>query len=681
VTAVSFTAGAGAQVKSRRPLFLLALAALPLLVYLPALSNNELIWDSKPMIMENELLQGAFSPLAPFRSGYWSATSQGASSRYDYYRPLTVLSFMIEKAIWGLSPFRLRLVNLLIFIAALFSLYFFLLRQAAPPGLAETAVALYALFPLHLDNINWVVSRCELLMLLFGVLSLLLFDHFLEKRRPWLGLLALTSFALALFSKEAALFFLPLFPLHEYIRRRRLTLPLYILPLLVTAGFWLLKSTVIGRGGFPIRPFPGLWENILPVLGALGYYARSLVFPFLYDMFLPIDAVQTPMYLVAGAGFIFFLALAPLLDRKRAGLLGAWFWIAPFLAGSVLLVFTPIHPFSIFTRYLLLPAIGWTWLLAHGLHALRPALRKAVLAFLLAASAVAVIIHTQNYRSELDFWNRAYRDCPDNSFILDKYAAQLLEEGDYIRSETLLRRALTFKMKISTAGSVALQLSDIAFAKARYEESLDWLEKMAPLELDPLHARHRWHRLLKISLARGELAAAEALINEAAAASGLPTPTSKIELFLAFAEWDKARAAARILSVPLLAEWSRRIQAAESFFSSLGPRRQAEYFIRCGNFGSAWNLWPEKDAPGIPERLQAAKLAILAGHEEEGERRLARLLKEHSANFKVLNSTGGLFFDLHRTGDALGFYQRSLRLQPDQPGLIERMRLIDPLPR
>jgi tetratricopeptide (TPR) repeat protein len=667
--------------KQRHALFLLALAALPLLVYLPALSDHELIWDSKPMILENELLQGAFSPLAPFRSGYWSATSQGASSRYDYYRPLTVLSFMIEKAVWGLSPFRLRLVNLLIFIAALFSLYFFLLRQGAPPGVAETAVALYALFPLHLDNINWVVSRCELLMLLFGVLSLLLFDHFLERKRPWLGLLALASFALALFSKESALFFLPLFPLHEYIRRRRLSLPLYILPLLVTAGFWLLKSMVIGRGGFPIRPFPGLLENILPVLGALGYYGRSLVFPFLYDMFLPIDAVQTVIYLAAGTGVILFLALAPLLGRKRAGFLGAWFWIAPFLAGSVLLVFTPIHPFSIFTRYLLVPAIGWTWLLAHGLQALRPVPRKAALAFLLVASAGAVIVHTQNYRSELDFWERAYRSCPDNSFILDKYAAQLREAGDLSRSEALLRRALAFKMKVSTAGSVALQLSDIAFAKARYEESLDWLEKMGSLELDPLHARHRWHRLLKIHLARGELAAAEAALGEAAASAGPPAPASRIELYLAFAEWGRARAAARALPLPALAESSRRIGAAEGFFRGLGPRGQAEYFIRCGNFGSAWNLWPEKDAPGIRERLQAARLAILAGREEEGERRLALLLKEQGADFKVLNSAGGLYFDLHRAGEALGLYRRSLRLRPDQPGLIERLRLIAPLPR
>jgi len=305
-------------------------------------------------------------------------------------------------------------------------------------------------------------------------------------------------------------------------------------------------------------------------------------------------------------------------------------------------------------------------------------LRTAAVAVLLAASAVAVIVHTQNYRSELDFWNRAYRSCPTNSFILDKYATQLLEEGDYIGGEALLRRALAIKMKISTAGSVALQLSDIAFARARYEESLEWLGKMATLKLDPLHARHRRHRLLRIHLARGDLAAAEAALNEAPASFGPAAPASRIELYLAFAEWDRAREAARLLAAPLPDEWSTRIDEKEAAFRLLDPRQQAEYFIRCGNFGFAWNVWPEKDAPAIPGRLQAARLAILAGHEEEGERRLAQLVKEYGANFKVLNSAGGLFFDLHRGGEALVLYRRSLRLQPDQPALIKRLRWIAP---
>ena len=166
--------------KRQPAFFLLALAILPLLVYLPALTH-ELIWDSRPIIMENDLLKGSLSPAAPFRSGYWATTSQRSDGGYDYYRPLTILSFMAEKAAWGLSPFRLRLVNLMIFITALFCLYFFLRRQAAPRGAAETAVVLYALFPLHLDNINWVVGRCDLLMLLFGAPALRALKRFRQR--------------------------------------------------------------------------------------------------------------------------------------------------------------------------------------------------------------------------------------------------------------------------------------------------------------------------------------------------------------------------------------------------------------------------------------------------------------------------------------------------------------------
>ncbi len=661
--------------KKNKYFFPLALALLTLLVYLPSL-KHELIWDSRPMILENSLLQGDFSLSAPFRSGYWSSTSQ-KNPGYDYYRPLMVLSFMAEKSVWGLSPWRLRFVNLLIFIAALFALYSFLRRQTALPGAAQAAVLLFALFPLHLDNINWVVGRCDLLMLLFGLLSLLLFDHFLEKKRLWLGLLALLSFALALLSKETALFFIPLFPLHELIRKRRLSLPLYLLPLLAASAFWLLKSAVIGRGGFPIRPFPTLWENVLPILGALGYYARSLVFPFIYDMFLPVNAVQTVPYLVAGALFALFLVLVPVLGRKRAVLTGAWFWIAPFLAGSLLLVFTPIQPFSISSRYLMVPAVGWVWFLGHWLSALPDRAGKAVISILLVASAASITVHSQKYRSETDFWKNALASCPNDSFFLTKYANQLRENGDLVNSEVLLRRALAFKMKNSTAVNIALQLADIAFARARYEESLGWLEKMRPLKLDLPSNGYRLQRLLKIHMARGDLAGAEATMRELAGASPGPQAQKNwSELYLSFAEWDKARAAARTLAAPLAAGWLEMIRKEESAFRSREPAGQAEFFLRRGNFGCAWNLWPGKDSPGIPEQLQTARLALLAGDEKEGERRIGRLAKEHATDFKVLNSAGNLLFGLQRIDEALDFYRRSLRLKPDQPALSERVKRI-----
>lgn len=672
----------------------LVLLLLSLFVYLPHL-GHELIWDSKPIIGENDLLRQGFSPVAPFRSGYWETTSQRSDGGYDYYRPLTILSFMAEKALWGLSPWGLKLVNLLLFIVALFVLRAFLRRQDAGaegswPGAAEAAVLLFALFPPHLDNILWVVGRCDLLMFLFGLLSLLLFDRFLERRSPWAGLAALFSYLLALLAKESALFFLPLIPLHELVRRRRISLPLFIPPLLLTLGYWLLKSVVIGRGGLPLRPFPGLPENFANLAGALGYYARSLVFPFRYDMFLPLDAVRSAPLLVLGAAAALLLALglayalrdatgavrppAAADSGRRSLFLGTWFWTAPFLGGALLMVFTPIHPFSLSTRYLLLPAVGWAWFLGHSLQALKPAAKRAALLLLLAASAFSIAAHSRKYSGEGEFWKTALDSRPGESFFLYKYAGELLRSGEAIRAEPLLRRALRAPLKASTAAGIALHLSDIAFAQARYGQSLEWLEKAATLRLNRLHERRRRQRLLALHTARNDLAAAEAAVLQAR-----PLPENLVRLHLSFAAWDKARQAARSLSAPQVEAWLRIVQKEENAFAASGPAGRVRFFMQRGNFAAAWKQWPDRDAPGVAAQLQAARMALLAGDEEEGRMRIARLVGEYGNDHRIVNSAANLLYDLQRGDEALDLYRRSLRLNPSQPAVRERVVFLERL--
>jgi tetratricopeptide (TPR) repeat protein len=662
--------------KHKRILFFCLLVMLPLLVYLPTL-KHELIWDSKPIILENNLLQGAFSLSAPFQSGYWASTSQ-MSSGYDYYRPLMVLSFMVEKAVWGLNPFRLRLVNLLIFIAGLIILYFFLSRQTATSGIAEMAVLLFALFPLNLDNITWVVGRCDLLMLCFGLLALYLLDLFLARRSVLLGIFTVASYLLALLSKEAALFFLPLFLLHELSRRKRLFYPLHALYLVVTVLYWGLKSAVIGRSSIPFHFFPSLLENGRVLLGVLGYYFRSLMFPFRYDMFLPVDAVKTSIYLLSGFLFIFLMAVLLWLGRKKSQYLQAWIWIAPFLAGHLLMVFTPIYPFSISTRYLLLPAIGLVWLLSHFFQSLPGPRRKFILVMLLFTQAAAIIGNAQKYQSETDFWASALKSCPNDSFFLSQYAGQLRRDGDFIRSEILLRRALTFTMRNSTAVAIALQLADIARSQARYAESLGWLEKIRYLPLDRLQTVYRLGQLLKIHQARGDLAEAEMDVQ----AMSLTSPAEQVikihmELYLAFAAWEKAREAALALKIPQTVDWPAQIDKMQSTFQSLPPKGQAVYFVNHGNFAYGWSLWPKETSPGFAEQMQLARLAFLAGQEEEGRRRIEILAQKGETNFRILNSVGNFFFDLQRAEEALPFYRRSLQLNPNQPALLERVKQAD----
>lgn len=667
---MSISAKARAKMKANKALAAAAIALLPLLAYLPAL-KSELIWDSKPMILENDLLQGEFSLLAPFKSGWWETTSQGGEGGYDYYRPLTVLSFMAEKALWGISPWRMHMVNLLLFLAAILILYRFLRRWQAPPGTAEAAALLFALFPPHLDNINWVVGRCDLLMLLFGLLSLLLFDRFLANRRWQTGALSWLSLALALFAKESALFFLPLFPLLELRRRERISPKLHVSPLLVAGAVWMLKSAAIGRGGFPLRLFPSVWENIETPLAALGYYARSLAFPFAYDMFLPVSAVKSFPYLAAGALFALFLLLAPFLARRQSPLLFSWSWIAPFLGGALLLLFTPIHPFSISSRYLMIPAIGAAWLLALALARLRPPVRRALLAALLVLAVAAIQVHSQKYAGEAAFWKTALASSPGDGFFLNKYARELIAAGDPLQGEVLLRRALNSPMKPSTAFAVALQLADIAFSQARYDESLAWLERLRPLNPGRRETERIHRALLKIHRARNDPRTAAAVLARTGRAPGQDA-SLLIETALAFADWNQARAAAKTLPPDQAARLQQAVAAEEARFALLAPTERAGYFLSCGNFAAAWDLWPQKEPPDIAGKLQAARLALLAGREQEGQARIRLLAQDHQEDFRVLNSLGNLLFELHRAGQALSFYRRSLRLQPAQPALRER---------
>lgn len=665
--------------KHKKILFFCALVMLPLLVYLPAL-KHELIWDSRPMIQENRLLQERFSLTAPFQSGYWASTSQKGSG-YDYYRPLMVLSFMMEKAAWGLSPFRLSLLNLILFIAGLIVLYLLLSRQAPGRGSAETAVLLFALFPLNLDNICWAVGRCDLLMFLFGLLSLYCFDLFLEKRSARYAALAVAAYVLALFSKEASLFFLPVFILIELSRRKRLTLPLHAFFIITTILFWTLKSSVIGRSGVPIHLFPSIWENIRALLGVLGYYSRALLFPFRYDMFLAVDAVRTVPYLISGFLFLGFLAVLPCLGHRNEPYRYAWIWIAPFTAGYLLMVFTPIYPFSISTRYLMIPAIGWVWLLSHWLGHLPAAIRKTAFFMLISLSALAVVFNSQKYRSETDFWKSALHSSPNDSFFLNKYAGQLRQNGDFFGAETLWRRALSSKMKNSTAVSIALQLADLACEKASYPESLAWLERIRSLPLDFPQAQRRLSQLLKIRLALGDLAGAEAAI-QAMAPSQTANQTHhlRVELYLAFAAWEKAREAALAHDGPQAGSQLDLVQKEKLAFHSLPPERRFAYFLDRGNFAFAWELRPHDDQSSVAGQLQTARLAFLAGRENEGKGRIETLNRQGGSDFRILNSVGNFYFDLRRAGQALPFYKRSLLLNPRQPALQERILLIARFP-
>jgi len=197
------------------------------------------------------------------------------------------------------------------------------------------------------------------------------------------------------------------------------------------------------------------------------------------------------------------------------------------------------------------------------------------------------------------------------------------------------------------------------------------------MPLDFPQAQRRLSQLLKIRLALGDLAGAETAIQAMAPAQTADqTHNLHVELYLAFAAWEKAREAALADDGPQAGGRLDLVQKEKLAFYSLPPERRFVYFLDHGNFALAWEMRPNDDRSSLAGQLQTARLAFLAGREDEGKGRIATLARQGGSDFRILNSLGNFYFDLRRAGQALPFYQRSLLLNPRQPALQERVGLI-----
>ena len=146
-----------------------------------------------------------------------------ADQPLSLYRPLVLVSFVAEIAVWGNNPHVHHFFNVLLYAITAAALYVLLRRMlggAAAP-VALTASLLFVFHPLHTEVVASIKNRDEILAWLFGIFCLLqLLEHSRTQSRRALTLSTL-CFLLALFSKENSAAFLPVAVLVLYFFTRK----------------------------------------------------------------------------------------------------------------------------------------------------------------------------------------------------------------------------------------------------------------------------------------------------------------------------------------------------------------------------------------------------------------------------------------------------------------------------
>jgi hypothetical protein len=297
----------------------LLLLALSFAAHAPSLQNG-FIWDDDQYVVNNPLLHRGDGLLR-----IWSDVRAT-----DQFYPLVHTSFWLEVQLWGMHPFHFHFFNIALHALAALLLWRFLAYLRLPG--AYLAALVFALHPMQVESVAWILERKNVLCgaFCYGALLLLLpvvesADEALTPPRLRRYLAGLLLFAGAMFSKTVACALGPTLLLLVWWRRGPLR-PRHLLlvtpTLVLGAGLGLLTAYLersqVGASGAEWAYSPA--DRVLIAGRSLFFYLQGYVWPG-ERVFMPvrfqIDAGEPRQYLYPAA----VVLLAGLLwaARKRIG--------------------------------------------------------------------------------------------------------------------------------------------------------------------------------------------------------------------------------------------------------------------------------------------------------------------------------------------------------------------------
>jgi len=349
-------------------------------VYVDSLSY-QFVWDDGVMILQNRGLRD-LRDLPQFLRADFTRLTSGAMEGH-YYRPVMALSLALDLLLWGPQPAPFHLTSVLLHVATTGLVGRLAMALGAGPGLAVLAALLFAIHPAHVEAVAFVSARSDLLPTLGMLGSVLAYRRAILPggRHGLWWLVALACQALALLSKEAAVTLPAVLLLSDVLApppsgppRDRLewrgalvrSLPFWGVSA-VFAGFRL--ATVLQLAGDRIQS-GSFWHRLPGSLEILGRYVWVSLVPThmqpYYSLPRPQSFLDTGPLLGLLAGV--FLIILLVLSWRRASLaaFGAgWFLVT--VIPSLDLIPVSFREMGLADRYLYLPSVGISLLLAQGI--------------------------------------------------------------------------------------------------------------------------------------------------------------------------------------------------------------------------------------------------------------------------------------------------------------------------
>ncbi len=288
-----------------------ALCGLIVATFFPA-TQGGFVWDD-----------AAFTTVEPVQSlsGIWKIWFQSGTLIHEgHYWPILYTTFWLEHKLWGFDPLYFHSFNLVLHAVATLLLWQLLVRMEVLG--AWLAAAVFAVHPLHVESVAWVIGRKDMLATIFYLLAVLNYMRFVQygQRRNYIWTMGM--FVASLLSKYIAVTMPATLLLWHWWKKGRVTIadvlrvsPLLLVGLFITIADWAIYSSkeIIYFGYTFI-------ERCLLAAQSLCFYVSQLVWPTKLAVVYPRWEISTENLL--GWVFLATVVIVPTLlwvARRRIG--------------------------------------------------------------------------------------------------------------------------------------------------------------------------------------------------------------------------------------------------------------------------------------------------------------------------------------------------------------------------
>jgi tetratricopeptide (TPR) repeat protein len=460
-----------------------ALVALVLIAYIPAMYSG-FVWDDKAFTQAVQITSSSLKGLKDIWLNPSTLEGEG------HYWPLAYTTFWLQHLLWGLNPAPYHCANILLHALAVV-LVWRLLRRLAVPG-AWIAATLFAVHPIHVESVAWVISRKDLLSAVFCLTAFLCYERFHRTGARARYGISLLFFVAAMLSKSIAVSFPVAILLWLWWKNGRLALRdlLPLAPFLFVAAAMAILDVRFLYSRYPTSFGYSLVDRGLIAGRAICFYAVRIFWPGHQTIIYPlwkIDASSPAQYLYPALVGVVLLVLWRYRGRWGKGPLVAALGFCVTLGPTLGLVDSSYMKFSfVADRYQYLASI---WLLAllsaaivTGCRVLpRVPLRLAQACLTVAIVALAALTWQRAivYKDEVTLFSHIAGLNPNAADVHLNLGAALLEAGRPAEAIQPLKEALT-----RDPGSLRVQTNlGCALARAgRPAEAIEHLEAAAQSE-------------------------------------------------------------------------------------------------------------------------------------------------------------------------------------------------------